>query len=463
MSRDAKSRFYTVEKLGPNQEKTPEGFLLCRNVPIARTGVQLYGPGESPVEVGPDGIAWVSRDAKDVFHPDTIASFHGKPVVNDHPMEDVTPETWALLAKGTVLDPRRGEGIEDHLLIADLLITDQEMIDLILAGKVEVSCGYDAEYEETEIVGNHVAVVEAGRCGPQCAVRDHARKGFGGNTVAKTKTLTFDSVRKSLKAGIIRRYRDSRVSTGDPVKDAENEKELEKALDAELEKVEDAAEGEGGDVHVHLGGTEDAAAFDAKFEAYDAKFAAFDKRVKDLEEKEEARDKKHRDEDVTDAEEEELEKETGTKDARKARDSAHFVDSFQEVIATAEIIAPGIKKPTLDAALSPKKTLDQICQFRRKALGIAAMTPAGAVIVAEHAGSKVFTADSITGLSCGEVRNLFNGVGATMRLVNDAAKHSEANRGTNDGKTKVLDLNAPATTPAEFNAKAAAFWAKESN
>jgi hypothetical protein len=33
-----RSSFYTTEKLSGTREKTPEGFLLLRNVPLARTG-----------------------------------------------------------------------------------------------------------------------------------------------------------------------------------------------------------------------------------------------------------------------------------------------------------------------------------------------------------------------------------------------------------------------------------------
>ena len=31
------------EQIGPMQAMTPEGFLLCKDVPIARTGVMTYG------------------------------------------------------------------------------------------------------------------------------------------------------------------------------------------------------------------------------------------------------------------------------------------------------------------------------------------------------------------------------------------------------------------------------------
>ena len=46
------SRYYTVSKLGPKRSLTPEGYLLCQDVPVARTGEMLYAEGEL---IGDDG------------------------------------------------------------------------------------------------------------------------------------------------------------------------------------------------------------------------------------------------------------------------------------------------------------------------------------------------------------------------------------------------------------------------
>ena len=72
-----------------------------------------------------------------------------------------------------------GAGEESDLLLADLIITDPVLIDLILDGKREISCGYTYElceengaYIQRKIRGNHVAVVDAGRAGKRVAIRD---------------------------------------------------------------------------------------------------------------------------------------------------------------------------------------------------------------------------------------------------------------------------------------------------
>src|ERR1019366_7797155 len=95
-------KFYTTSKISENMHETPEGYLVCVGVSIARTGEMSYGPGETPLEVGPDGIVLVTRDAKEVFRPETIASFEGKAVTLAHPTEFVSPINWTVLTKGVL-------------------------------------------------------------------------------------------------------------------------------------------------------------------------------------------------------------------------------------------------------------------------------------------------------------------------------------------------------------------------
>jgi len=170
---------YYATALSDNMSETPEGFLICHNVPIARTGEMLYGANEVPIEGNEDGIVKVYRD-DELFTPESLASFEGKPVTVGHPQDDVTPDNWSQLAKGVVQNVRRGEGEESDKMIADLLITDAYAINLVKNGLREVSNGYDAQYtdngdgtgNQSTIRGNHVALVSKGRCGSACAVKD---------------------------------------------------------------------------------------------------------------------------------------------------------------------------------------------------------------------------------------------------------------------------------------------------
>jgi hypothetical protein len=179
-------RFYTIEKVSENREKTPEGYLVCYAAKLSRTGVMLYKKEEVPVTPDSEGFVRVLRYEEDVFKASAITSALGKSVVNNHPTDsdgnpvDVLPENWKNYEVGTILNPRRGEGEQKDCLVADLLIKDATAIQLIEDGKVQLSCGYDAEYKELspgfaqqyDIIINHVALVDNGRCGPRCAIMD---------------------------------------------------------------------------------------------------------------------------------------------------------------------------------------------------------------------------------------------------------------------------------------------------
>jgi hypothetical protein len=176
------SQFYTTETISPNLEKTPEGYLLCRGVPISRVGVFDYTSVEAGLPAGADGLVHMKRDASELFAPEAMASFEGKDVVIGH-SSFLDPKNWRRRSIGAVQNVRRGEGEQADKLLADLLIKDADGIRLVESGRLrEVSCGYDAKPiadgdgngHQVGIVGNHVALVEKGRCGDTCKIRDGA-------------------------------------------------------------------------------------------------------------------------------------------------------------------------------------------------------------------------------------------------------------------------------------------------
>lgn len=236
-------KFYTTSKLSENIHETPEGYLVCIGVPIARTGEMVYGEGETPLETDEEGKILIDREADEVFRPETIASFEGKAITITHPIEFVDPSNWSRLAKGVLQNVRRGEGDQKNDLIADLLITDSVAINLVKNGLREVSCGYEAEYTQTgegkglqtKIIGNHLALVDEGRAGSAYAINDH--KGKGSTMKLKEK----------IKA-IFAKAQDEAMAMADAEEkpaEKKDEKKDEKAKDAEKEvpaekKSEDA-------------------------------------------------------------------------------------------------------------------------------------------------------------------------------------------------------------------------------
>lgn len=167
-------------------DRTPEGYLICRDVPINRTGTQVYLAGELNLDGDPEREVTVYRLEEDVFAPAALASQEGKDVTRGHPPEMLTAENQAGYSKGHLENVRRkGENT-----VADLIIKDPSLAADVESGMLrEVSCGYNCNFEpyldgykQTHIIGNHVAVVPKGRAGATVAIQDTAPEAEkGGN------------------------------------------------------------------------------------------------------------------------------------------------------------------------------------------------------------------------------------------------------------------------------------------
>ena len=184
---------YYGSKLSEHMTKTPDGFLICHSVPIGRLGVQEYLGQEIGMAYGQRYE--VERTEAEIFSAAAIASFEGKPFTNEHPPEEVTPDNASCYIKGAVKDVHRGQGEQEDLLLADIIVYDQQVIEQIEQGKREVSCGYECLYEpvgnnrykQTHIVGNHVALVQKGRAGARVAIKDALPKQRRDNMSKHTK------------------------------------------------------------------------------------------------------------------------------------------------------------------------------------------------------------------------------------------------------------------------------------
>ena len=180
-------KYFFTTRLGETRYLQADGSLLCKDVPIARIGTQVYLPEEIDLEPDGTGTVTVWRTEDEVFSPETMASFEGVAVTLGHPEDSlgnivfVNPSNFAELAHGHIQNVRRGTGDKSDLLIADVLIKRQEAIDAVNAGLTDVSCGYDALYKQLapgkgkqyQITGNHLAVgIDRGRAGGRCAIGD---------------------------------------------------------------------------------------------------------------------------------------------------------------------------------------------------------------------------------------------------------------------------------------------------
>ena len=149
--------------------KTPEGYIIDTPV-IARTGIQWYRrDGKDVAEY---------RPASEVFSPQSLASFVGRPLTIDHPSFMVRSDNVRSVVVGAILgEPwRDGENLR-----ARVVVHDKRAVDLIERGlKAELSVGYTVETEQVagttpegahydavqrNIRCNHLSIVTRGRAG----------------------------------------------------------------------------------------------------------------------------------------------------------------------------------------------------------------------------------------------------------------------------------------------------------
>lgn len=477
--------------VGLKQSLTPEGFLFCTDVPVARVGEMLYAGTELPLEPGRDGLIRVSRGAAELFDPVFLSSLNGKPVVDltssdqdssrgDHPEDDVTPENWNDLACGMMLNARPGQPPYNDCVIADLLITNKAAIESIRKGVRGVSLGYDAEYTQTApgralqrpVVANHLALTKTPRCGPVCSIGDSSMS----KALRTTTALSRDSFLNRLRKAFL-------------TKDADQfEQALGEAEGALSEGATSQPEAGGnGAVHVHVYGGEKPAGAeggaataaetndedegaggqkqeDDKFAALMSKLDEFGARLTKLEggatadadgdpdtDGEGAEGDK--DEDGDDEATADNDGSSGSAASNSAGsgggmssttprtgDSRALMTSFRDVIARAEIIAPGLKVGTFDAAAPRAKTVDAMCGIRRKALVQYGTTDDGRAVL------KTLDCGDVSKMGCDAVAIAFNAATSRQRETNNQRTY------------RARDSYRPAErkgppTPAEMNAR----------
>jgi hypothetical protein len=130
-----------------------------------------------------DGHGWGELRTEDqVFDPASMRSFELATVTDDHPADFVSASNVKDVQVGTVGSDVRRDG---DFLRATVVITDADVIQSIKDGKRELSCGYTAQIvveqgvtddgtpfagRQTNIRGNHLAIVHQGRAGQDCAL-----------------------------------------------------------------------------------------------------------------------------------------------------------------------------------------------------------------------------------------------------------------------------------------------------
>jgi hypothetical protein len=164
------------------------GWFAVRNNPLSKVGVFPY-LGASIGADEPDRVYMVYRPAEELGAPECVDSFKTVPIIDDHEMlgsvdVGLTPVERKGVGgvTGDLVEFDEATGV----LRGNLKIFSEALARQINGGKKELSCGYRCEYDfspgtwngvrydvvQRKMRGNHVAVVKAGRMGPDVAVLD---------------------------------------------------------------------------------------------------------------------------------------------------------------------------------------------------------------------------------------------------------------------------------------------------
>lgn len=175
---------------------TPEGFLMDKPI-VTSCGIFEYS--------NPDGsIRRELRLPEDVFAPESLKSYRGKPVIITHDAGLIDKDNVADNQIGTILSEgeRSGDNVRAEIIIHD---TD-EMKE---CGMKELSLGYNLDLDETpgewngqrydavqkNIRINHLAIVREARAGEQARLNLDSRDK---NALKGGKTMGAKKTRKAL-------------------------------------------------------------------------------------------------------------------------------------------------------------------------------------------------------------------------------------------------------------------------
>ena len=239
-------KYKTINLDSQHYTETPEGFIIV-DAKLGRVGIQQYLESEIIEGGDPLKVVNVFRPPGEVFCPDSLASMSNLTVTNDHPKERcVDNKTWKKLAVG-FSEAAKEDG---DFVRSTLHITDADAIRAWKSGKKEISLGYSSEdyksegiynnekyeYVQSTIIGNHIALVDKGRCGGACRTLDaEIKKGHGENMKIKIDGVSVE-VADDTAATVIQQALEKRdAALEEEKKDAE---ETKKANDAEKEKIQ---------------------------------------------------------------------------------------------------------------------------------------------------------------------------------------------------------------------------------
>lgn len=364
--------------------QTDEGYRIYLNVPICRTGSQEYLGRELKKNRGykaewglrDDEMVTVFRPLEEVTSPETIASFEGKSVLDEHPegekvLIDAIDEIDGY-TKGHTTNVRVGQVLDsgETPLIADLWVKHPEL-NLKIEGYGctpvrDVSSGYTfildrdtaGQYYMRKIRGNHNAIVPKGRAGSEIGIRDAALSLKRSSTMAGKFAAPKTPIRDFFIALGFKNW--AATASDEAVADALSE--MKGAKDEESEEKKD----------------------DKKEEKKDKEGAKDKKGAKDEDDEHPkgcrctdcmgAKDEDLEDVDKEDEEESAADKRKGAKDKKGAKDDAEILTGDERSESEFPLSTTGVKdavanlrtmKPVVAASKDPKVRSAYNAEVRR--------------------------------------------------------------------------------------------------
>ena len=376
------------EQLSPNRFLTKEGYLVCKDVTLTKVGYLPYSErdaksGFDGSEGSPTKMVKIHRTAENLFDEESMKSMNGKPVTIGHPKYFLNPLTWKEHAVGEVVNVRRGTSPNEHRLIGDLIVKDQEGIDYIESHDTcEVSVGVsskieqidDTNYEARNLRYNHLALVgEMGRCGVECQIQD-AKVTMQKKSLKQRILDGIDNFISGLGIDDCEKCMDDCAScTGMkdcPCTDCVTPMKDDDKSDPSVKKEETGnkegknEEGSGDKINETEADKEEKKEKDAMsdFATLKDAYDGLMKRMNDMESRfaDYLETQKPTHVAVTDEEGDEDEETSVT-------DSISVDVKIQDAVSRAEALVPGIKVPAFDKS-DAKKLQDSICKFKKTAL-----------------------------------------------------------------------------------------------
>ena len=403
----------TVFKMETHQNEDENGFLEIKNTNLSKVGVFEYlgrsiDDGNSffangqRMNLNPDQIYYIYRPQEELNNQECIESFEMKPFINEHPN--------LLLGKDGI--PAENKGIEGAVknihfengyLKGDIYVYSDRSIEDIKSGKRDISVGYRCNYEsingiyngikydmiQKDIRGNHIALVEEGRCGSDVAIFDH-------KSISK-KVFMFDSAELKMPEEIKEKMKDEEMEDeemkdeemkDEEMKDEEEptEKkselaEIKEALEVIAKKLEECLQKEGKEGEE----VEEESLLDNK----DEEVTVSDEEMKDEEMKKEG--SRSMDQKIKI-----LQKEMSHLKKKRAFDMSDYVKQVNKKNELVQRLSYHIG--SFDHS---DKTLDQVCDYALKKLGISSVPKKETLVEAYLKGARsvVYSMDSRKAIS----------------------------------------------------------------